>query len=396
MIKLTDRVKNLNPSSTLQVLESALSLKRQGKNLIDFGAGEPEFDTPENIKQAAIKALKEGFTKYTPASGIIELKEAICYKLKRENNITYSPDEIIVSCGAKQSLFNLALSCFDHGDEVIIPSPYWVSYPELVKIAGAKPVIVDTSIYEDFQLTPQLLKRKITDKTKALILNYPNNPTGTILHAQNLKEILNMAAEREIMVISDECYEKMDFEGMFRSPASFNELKDSVITVNSLSKTYSMTGWRIGYAAGNKKIIDAMAKIQGQSTSNPNSIAQKAAVEALTGDQSYVNRMREEYKRRRDYVISVLNSINGIRCAKPRGTFYAFPDVSEFFGKRFKGEKVRNSSELADFILNKIHIAVVPGAAFGSDHNIRLSFSCAFKDIKIGLERIKNFFETLE
>lgn len=397
-MRLAKRVSRIKPSATLEIAAKAAAMKSEGIDIIGFGAGEPDFDTPENVKKAAIEALKKGYTKYTPVSGINGLKDAIIAKLQRENGLTYNRDEIIVSCGAKHSLYNIAQAMFEEGMEVIIPSPYWVSYPELIHLAGATPVIVNTSEEEDFLLTSEKFERAITKRTKALILNYPSNPTGATYDLERLEEIARIAVKHNIYIISDEVYEKLIYTDLRHiSIASLGEeIKELTILVNGLSKTYSMTGWRLGYTAGQKTLITAMNNIQSQSTSNPTSFAQYGGIEALNGNQDDVFKMVEEFKKRRDYIVRRLNMMRGISCFNPSGTFYVFPKISYYYGKNFKGHTIRNSMEMTEYLLKEGHVAVVPGTAFGADNYLRLSFATSMKNIEGGLNRIEDALDRLK
>lgn len=397
-MKLAERVSRIKPSATLEIAAKAAAMKSEGIDIIGFGAGEPDFDTPENVKKAAIEALKKGYTKYTPVSGINSLKDAIIAKLQRENGLTYNRDEIIVSCGAKHSLYNIAQAMFEEGMEVIIPSPYWVSYPELIHLAGATPVIVNTSEEEDFLLTSEKFERAITKRTKALILNYPSNPTGATYDLERLEEIARIAVKHNIYIISDEVYEKLIYTDLRHiSIASLGEeIKELTILVNGLSKTYSMTGWRLGYTAGQKTLITAMNNIQSQSTSNPTSFAQYGGIEALNGNQDDVFKMVEEFKKRRDYIVRRLNMMREISCFNPSGTFYVFPKISYYYGKNFKGHTIRNSIEMTEYLLKEGHVAVVPGAAFGADNYLRLSFATSMKNIEGGLNGIEDALDKLK
>lgn len=394
---LSERARRIQPSPTLAIDSMAKAMKAEGKDVINFGVGEPDFDTPDNIKEAAIRAIKEGFTRYTPASGINELKEAIIEKLERDNNLLYSKDEIIVSCGAKHSLYNIAQALFNKGDEVIIPVPYWVSYPEQVALNGAKSVFVKTHERDSFILKPEALRQCITKKTKALILNSPSNPTGTVYTKKDLEAIAELCLRHNIFIISDEIYEKLIYDGNKHiSIASLGEeVKKRVIVVNGVSKAYAMTGWRIGYAAGPREIIKAMAAIQSQSTSNPTSIAQKAAVEALRGPQDSIKRMVEEFDRRRRFIVNELRSIPGISCIMPAGAFYVFAKIDSLFGKICSGYVIENSSALSMYLLKEVFVATVPGSVFGDDRYIRLSYATSMENIKTGLKRIREAIERL-
>jgi len=394
---LSNRAKSLKPSPTLAINAKAKSMQAQGIQVISFGAGEPDFDTPENIKQAAKKALDEGFTKYTPVGGIDELKDAIIKKFQRDSGLSYKRSEIIVSCGGKHSFYNLAQAIFDQGDEVIIPAPYWVSYPPMVALAGGTPVIVETKEKNEFKITPEDLKKAITSKTKALIVNSPSNPTGSAYTKKELEKIAEIAISKNFFVISDEIYEKIVYDGFqFISIASLSdEMKKKTVIVHGVAKTYAMTGWRIGYTAGSEEIISAMNNIQSQSTSNPTSIAQKASVEALAGPQDEVGKMVSAFVQRRDYIVDRLNKMPGVSCYKPAGAFYVFPNFSSYYGKSYQDKKIENSTHLADFFLDVARVAVVPGVEFGADPFERLSYATSMEDIKEGLRRIEEALKKL-
>lgn len=394
---LSERAKKIKPSPTLAMDAKAKAMKAQGIDVINFGVGEPDFDTPEHIKEAAAKALRDGFTKYTPVGGIDELKEAIVQKFKNDNNLEYSKDEIIVSCGAKHSLYNIAQAIYGPGDEVIIPSPYWVSYPDQVLLNDATPVFVKTYEEDGFMLRPDVLESKITKNTKAIILNSPSNPTGLTYDRKTLIVIADIAIRHGIHIISDEIYEKLTYDGIEHvSMASLGEdIKKLTIVVNGLSKSHAMTGWRIGYAAGPKDIIKTMTNIQSQSTSNPTSIAQKAAVAALTGPQDFISVMHAEFDRRRKFLVDGLNAIDGVKCIKPTGAFYAFPNVSALYGRTVGGQRINNSLDIAIYLLEDAKIALVHGDAFGDDNYIRISYAISMENIKKGLERIREALSRL-
>ena len=394
---LSNRAKSLKPSPTLAINAKAKSMQAQGIHVISFGAGEPDFDTPENIKEAAKKALDEGFTKYTPVGGIDDLKDAIIKKFQRDSGLSYRRSEIIVSCGGKHSFYNLAQAIFDQGDEVIIPAPYWVSYPPMVALAGGTPVIVETKEKDEFRITSENLKKATTSKTKALIVNSPSNPTGNAYTKAELEKIAEIAISRNFFVISDEIYEKIVYDGFqFASIASLSdEMKKKTIIVHGVAKTYAMTGWRIGYTAGPEEIISAMNNIQSQSTSNPTSIAQKASVEALAGPQDEVGKMVSAFAQRRNYIVDRLNKISGVSCYKPAGAFYVFPNFSSYYGKSYQGKKIENSTHLADFFLDIARVAVVPGVEFGADPFERLSYATSMEDIREGLNRIEEALKKL-
>jgi aspartate aminotransferase len=394
---LSNRAKSLRPSPTLAINAKAKSMQAQGIHVISFGVGEPDFDTPKNIKRAAVKAIEEGFTKYTPVGGIDELKDAIIQKFKRDNHLTYKRSEILVSCGGKHSFYNLAQAIFDQGDEVIIPAPYWVSYPPMVVLAGASAVIIEMKEEDDFKITPENLKKAVTQKTKALILNSPSNPTGSAYTKKELEKISEIAISNNFFIISDEIYEKIVYDGFeLISIASLDEeVKQRTIIVHGVAKTYAMTGWRIGYTAGPEEIIAAMSNIQGQSTSNPTSISQKASVEALIGSQEEVGKMVSAFAQRRNYIVNRLNEIQGVSCFKPVGAFYTFPNFSSYYGKSYQGQRITNSTNLADFFLDVARVAVVPGIEFGADPFERLSFATSMEDIREGLDRIEEALNKL-
>ncbi|HEY3346095.1 MAG TPA: pyridoxal phosphate-dependent aminotransferase [Nitrospirota bacterium] len=389
-MSLAKRVQSIKPSPTLAVDAKAKAMKAQGIDVIGFGAGEPDYDTPQNIKDAAIKAIQGGFTKYTPVGGTDELKDAIINKLKTDNGLEYSRAEVIVSTGAKHTLYNIAQALFGPGDEIIIPAPYWVSYPDQALLNEATPVIVQTKEEDGFVLRPEAFEAAITPKTKALILNSPSNPTGLGYGKEALEAIAGIAVKHGIFVISDEIYEKLVFEGFKHvSIASLSpEIKALTLTVNGLSKSHAMTGWRMGYAAGPKEIISAMTNIQSQSTSNTCSITQKAAVEALNGPQDAVETMRLEFDKRRKYIVGRLNAIPGVVCPTPKGAFYAFPRVSSYFGKSFEDKAINGSSDLAAYLLDNAKVAVVAGEAFGAEGYIRLSYATSMANIEKGIDRI--------
>ncbi|MFQ5456296.1 MAG: pyridoxal phosphate-dependent aminotransferase [Nitrospirota bacterium] len=386
-MRLTDRVSNIKPSPTLAIAARAKAMKDKGIDVIALGAGEPDFDTPDEVKEAAIDAIRDGFTKYTTSSGIEELRTAIANKLRDENGLSYDKEEIIVSCGAKHSLYNIAQVLFEDGDEVIIPAPYWVSYPAQIILNDAAPVIVNTEERDRFCLSKELLEAHITEKTKAVIINTPSNPTGSSYNKRDLEDIGEVILRHGIYVISDEIYEKIIYDGFKHiSIASLSpELKEKTIVVNGLSKSHSMTGWRIGYAAGHRDIIKAMGVVQSQSTSNPTSIAQKAAVAALTSSNGFVREMVTEFDKRRRYIVERLNRINGISCMMPTGAFYAFPNISGLFDNK----QIRGSTEFADYLLEEAKVAVVAGSAFGADNYIRLSYAASMENIKEAMDRIE-------
>jgi aspartate aminotransferase len=381
---------NLKPSATLAITSKVKHLRSNGIDVIGFSAGEPDFDTPDYIKLAAIESIKSGFTKYTPTSGIIELKEAICEKLQRENGLIYEPQQIIASCGAKQAIYNCILALCNEDDEVLIPSPYWLSYPEQVILARAKPVFINTTDENNFKINKNDLETHITDKTKLFILNSPSNPTGITYTKDELYEICDFAVKAGLYIISDEIYEKILYDGTKHvSPASFGkEFMDKVITINGFSKTFSMTGWRIGYAAGPVDMIKAATMIQDHTTSGPNSFTQKAAVAALKAE-SPTAEMVSAFDKRRQYIVKRLNNINGIRCMLPKGAFYVFPNVSDLFGRNIAGQNATDSIELVALILDKAKVAFIPGECFGSKSHVRISYATSMENIKEGMDRLE-------
>lgn len=388
---LSQRARAIKPSPTLAIDAKAKALKAQGVDVIGFGVGEPDFDTPGNIKEAGIKAIENGFTKYCPVGGTDDLKDAIIEKLKKDNGLSYERGEVIVSCGAKHSLYNIAMTVLEKGDEVIIPAPYWVSYPDIVALADATPVTVNTSEKNGFKMTSDEFRRAITPKTKAVVINSPSNPTGSSYSRKELEGIAEIAVEKKILIISDDIYEKLVYDGFeFTSIASLGkEVKDLTIVVNGVSKAYAMTGWRIGYAAGSKEIITAMTNIQSQSTSNPTSISMKASTEALTGPQDAVTLMVREFDKRRVYMVERLNKVKGITCLRPNGAFYAFPNIAGLLGKSFNGKILNSSSDLATCLLDEVKVALVPGSAFGAEGYLRLSYATSMENIKKGIDRIE-------
>ena len=390
-MKLAQRIGRIKPSPTLAITAKANALRAEGRDIIGFGAGEPDFDTPENIKGAAVKAIQDGFTKYTPVGGTDELKDAIIAKMSRDHGLPYNRSQVVVSCGAKHSLYNLIQILCEEGDEVIVPAPYWVSYVDIVLLAGATPVIIDTPEEGGFKLTPELLKKAVTDRTKAIIINSPSNPTGSAYHRSELEALAAVIEPTAMTVISDDIYEKILYDGFeFFSIASVSEaMKKRTVVVNGVSKAYAMTGWRIGYAAGPEEIIAAITKLQSQNTSNPTSIAQKASVEALNGDQSAVAMMVKAFRERRDVIVVALNAIPAISCRLPQVAFYVFPNVSSLYGRSYQGKKIANSSDLAAYLLDEADVAVVPGADFGNDNYIRLSYATSLKLIEEGIKRIE-------
>lgn len=395
---VSKKVGEIAPSLTLEITAKAKKLKAEGISIIGFGAGEPDFNTPEYITNAAKHALDIGFTKYTPAAGMPELKEAICKKFLKDNGLSYEPSQIVVSTGAKSSLFHAICAMTDEGDEVILPSPYWLTYPELVKLAGGKTVFIKTTANGGYKMTAEELSAAVTDKTKLLILNSPNNPTGAVYSEKELSAIAKVCEEKGLYVISDEIYEKLVYGGEKHvSIAALSPyMKEHTVVVNGMSKSYSMTGWRIGYLAAPKDIAKAVSSMQSHTTSNACSIAQYASVAALESEESdkFIEKMQETFDERRKYMVKTLQSTEGIILPEPKGAFYVFADVSAFYGKSFQGEKVTGSLSFAELALKK-GVAVVPGIAFGDDDCIRLSYAISIEDIKEGLKRLKDFIAEL-
>jgi aspartate aminotransferase len=389
-MSVSQRARNIVPSATLTIAATARRMRAQGIDVIGFGSGEPDFDTPDHIKEAAIQAIQEGFTKYTATGGIDELKDAVVTRLKRDNGLVYSRDQILISCGGKHSLFNVFQALLESGDEVIIPAPYWVSFPEQVKLCDAKPVFAHTHEHEGFRLHRGLVEPLLNSRTKILVLNSPCNPTGAALTPSELQGLADLATEWGFWILSDETYDSLAYDGY--QHVSIASLGDRVyaqtILVNSLSKAYAMTGWRVGYTAGPKDIIKAMDALQSQETSNPTSIAQRAAVVALTGGQEATHRMREEFDRRRRVIVERLNAMPGISCLSPQGAFYVFPNVSGMYGKHYAGTIIRNSTDFTTYLLETARIAVVPGVEFGSDAHIRFSYATSMSNIEKGMDRM--------
>ena len=396
---ISDSLKRIKPSPTIAVTQKAKELKAAGKDVIGLGAGEPDFDTPDNIKKAAIDAIKAGDTKYTAVDGTKDLKEAIVKKFKRENNLNYTTDQVTVGAGGKHVIYNLMMATLNKGDEVIIPAPYWVSYPDIVLLAGANPIVIECSEEQGFKLSAKDLEAKITNNTKWLILNSPPNPTGacyTELEIKNLSQVLKR--NPHVNILSDDIYEHITYGGFkFFTIAQIPELKNRVVTMNGVSKSYAMTGWRIGYAAGPKEIIKAMAKIQSQSTTNPSSISQAAAVEALNGNQDFIPIRAKAFEERRDFVVNSLNSIDGINCLKPDGAFYVFPSCKDLIGKKdINGKKIENDTDFVQSLLENNGIAVVQGSAFGLEGYFRISYATSMENLEKALKKISNFCESLK
>ena len=391
---VSNNLKRIKPSPTIAVTSKAREMRAAGKDVIGLGAGEPDFDTPDNIKDAAIEAIKRGETKYTAVDGTPKLKKAIQGKFTRENNLSYELDQISVGTGGKQVLYNVFMATLNPGDEVIIPAPYWVSYPDMVLLAGGKPKIVKCSEKNEFKITPDELKKAIGKKTKWLIINSPSNPTGSCYTRNEIEELSKILIKnKNVYILSDDIYEHITYDDFkFFTIAQIKALKDRTLTMNGVSKSYSMTGWRIGYGAGPKDIIKAVAKIQSQSTTNPSSISQAAAVEALNGTQDFIKTRSDSFKERRDYVVDTLNSINGLSCLKPSGAFYVFPNCKKLLGKK---TKLKTDKEFVEKLLDKAEVAVVQGSAFGLDGYFRISYATSMDNLKKALDRIKFFCESL-
>jgi len=391
---ISDSLKRIKPSPTIAVTQKARELRAAGKDVIALGAGEPDFDTPGNIKKAAIKAIKRGDTKYTAVDGTLELKKAIIKKFKRENKLNYSLDQITVGAGGKQVLYNAFMATLNKGDEVIVPAPFWVSYPDMVLLAGGKPKIVKCTEQDGFKLTPKKLKKAISKKTKWIILNSPSNPTGAGYSKKEINDLAQiLIRNKKIFILSDDIYEHVRYDNFsFFTIAQISKLKDRTLTMNGVSKSYAMTGWRIGYAAGPKEIIKAIRKIQSQSTSNPSSISQAAAVEALNGKQGFIKTRAKEFKDRRNFVVKSLNNIKGISCLTPNGAFYVFPSCKGLLNQK---TKLKTDTNFVQRLLEKENVAVVQGSAFGLDGYFRISYATSMKNLKKAMSRIKSFCETL-
>lgn len=391
-MELSKKYSSISASPTLAIDSKFKAMKAEGIDVVGFGAGEPDFDTPDHIKEAAIEAINNGVTKYTPASGTLALKEAICRKFKNENGLDYAPNQIIVSNGAKHSLVNIFGAILNPGDEVLIPAPYWVSYPEMVRLGDGVPKFIETTEENDFKFTPDQLLAAITPKTKALVMNTPSNPTGMVYTAKELEAIAKVCVEKDIFVISDEIYEHLIYEGERVSIASFGEeIKKRTIIVNGLSKTYAMTGWRIGYTASSPEIAKIMGNVQSHATSNPNSIAQYAAVVALDKGLDFVDDMKKEYVKRRDYMVERINSLPGVSCRKPSGAFYVMMNIKDILGKELCGVMINSSDDFAAALLEKAKVALVPGEGFMAPGYLRWSYATSIENIKKGLDRLEKF-----
>jgi len=394
-MECSERLKNIKPSATLAISSKAKQMKKEGIDIINFGAGEPDFGTPENIAAAGCNAIKEGFTRYTDASGIPELKLAICEKMKADSNVDAGPENVIVSCGAKHSLFNIFMAYLNPGDEVLLPSPYWLTYPAQIALAGGKTVFLPTNANNGF--APENIEAFITEKTRAIIVNSPGNPTGGVWPREVLEKVAKLAIEKNLLIISDECYEKLVYGEKHISIASLGkEVFEHTVVVNAVSKTYAMTGWRIGYSVGHPALIKTMSVFQSQVTSNPTSISQKAALEALKGSQEEVMGRVKAFDERRKEMFKTLNDIPGVKCIEPKGAFYCFPNVKKLFGKKFGKYSISGSVDLCQYLLAEAKVAIVPGVAFGADDYTRLSYACSLEEIKEGLLRISNAVSKLK
>ena len=395
-MQLSSRLNRFNEPETLKMAKLGRELRSQGIDVIDLSLGEPDFDTPEHIKESAKKAIDENWSHYTPVAGYADLREAVCKKLKRDNNLDYKPENIIVSTGAKQSLANVIMAIIDTDDEVIIPTPFWVTYSELVRLAEGKPVFIQSTIESDYKISPEQLQAAITPRTKLFLFSSPCNPSGAVYSKKELEGLAEVFRKHpEVLIISDEIYEYINYSGKHESIAQFDDLKDRVIIVNGLSKGFAMTGWRLGYIAAHPTIVKGCEKLQGQFTSGTNSIAQRAAIDALVGDLAPSVRMAEEFTGRRKKMLELLAGIPGIKCSEPDGAFYVFPVVKEYFGKKNGSEVLKNADDLCMYLLNTAHVYTVSGSAFGEPTCIRLSFANSMKNIETGLARIKEALSKL-
>jgi aspartate aminotransferase len=395
-MNLANRLKTIKPSPTLALNAKAKALVAQGVDVVSLAAGEPDFDTPEFIKQAAVEALRQGFTKYTPTSGIQELREAICAKLERDNKLTYAPDQVLVTVGAKHAIYNFFQALLNEGDEVIILAPYWVSYPEMVQLAGGRPVIVETREEDGFAPDPDAIRRALSPRTKAVVLNSPSNPSGAVFSLAALEGIAQAVRGHDCLVVSDDIYEKLLYQGQFLHIGNVApDLVPRLVVINGMSKAFSMTGWRMGYAAGPKWLLSGMQMIQDQSTSNAPSFTQKAALAALKGPQDFFVPMVEEYRGRRDMVVDALNSMEGVRCRSPEGAFYVLPNVRGLLGRSYKGTPLTGSVQISDILLDDFRVAAMPGAPFGAEGYIRMSFATSREQLRKGLERFREFVGSL-
>ena len=397
-MKIAKKIASMKPSPTIGISSLAQEMKSKGIDVINFSAGQPDFHTPENVKEAGIQAIRNNYTKYTPAPGIPELREAVCRKFKRENNLDYTPEQVIVSAGGKQSIYLSLQVLLEEGDEAIIISPYWVSYPPQVELTGAKPVIIDTSIEDDFKTSASEIEKHITDKTQILILNSPSNPTGVLFTRKEIEEIAELCVSKNIFVVSDEIYDRLTYDNEEAvSIASINDkIKDITLTVNGASKSFAMTGWRVGYAAGPIEVVKGMTKLQSQLDTHCVSISQYATIEALDNGAETTKKMAESFNERRKFVIERLNNLEGIKTNVPKGAFYIFPEVSSHYGKKFNGIVINDSVSFCKFMLEEMKIALVPGSAFGDDKCIRLSYAASMQNLEDGLDRLEEGLEKLE
>ena len=393
-LQISEKAKGISPSPTLAIDSKFKQMKQQGIPVVGFGAGEPDFDTPENVKEAGIRGIQNNFTRYTPASGTLDLKKAICDKVKKDTGIEYTPANVIVCNGGKHALTNAFMAILNPGDEVIIPAPFWVSYPEMVKMADGVPVYIHTTEENHFKFTMEQLEAAFTDKTRALVLNTPSNPTGMIYNREELEKIADFAVKNDIYIIFDEIYEKLVYEGEHVNILTLGEdVRKHTILINGMAKSYAMTGWRIGYAVAETPVITAMSNLQSHGTSNPNSIAQYASVEALNGDQSIIDTMKAEYRARRDYMVERINSIDGLSCQCPNGAFYIFMNVKAVLGKEHYGKQINTANELCADILERALVAMVPSEGFGIDGYVRLSYATSMEVITTGLDRIEAYLQ---
>jgi len=396
-MKFSKRIQAVQPSVTLATEATARELRAKGEDILSFGAGEPDFNTPETVKSAGIEAIRQNDTRYTPIGGTDRLKDAIIQKLERDNHVVYARNEILVSCGAKHSFYNLAQVLWEEGDEVLIPAPYWVSYPEIVKLAGATPVFLPSTEGSDFKISPRQIHEAVSPKSRAIVINSPSNPTGSAYTRGELEGLVEAALEHNLLIVSDEIYEKIVFNGFepVSVPSLSAEARKNTVLINGVSKSYAMTGWRIGYLAASPEIVAQANKLQGQSTSNPTSVSQAASVEALIGPQDEVVRMNSEFQHRRDVLVEELRKIPGLSCYRPAGSFYSFPNFSAYYGKRWQGKTIAGSLDMADFLLREGKVALVPGIAFGADESLRMSFATSLENIQRGIARIAATLEKL-
>ena len=395
---ISKRIKEMIPSVTLAQSEKIAFLKKQGIHVIGFNIGEPDFNTPENIIKKAEEAFNLGYTKYTPASGSMELREEICKKFKKDYNLDYTVKDVIVSSGAKQSLTNVLMAIVDPGEEVIVPTPCWISYIEMIKLTGGIPVLVEMDEESGFDLNVEKIAEYITEKTKAVLINSPNNPTGAVYKKEDIEKLGNLAVKNDFYIISDEIYEKLVYDGEENccTAAISPEIKEKTITINGVSKSYAMTGWRIGFAVGPTEVIKAMSDYQGHTTTSPNSPAQYASIEALSNSEEFVQAMRKEFDKRRNYIVERLNAMEGINCFKPKGAFYVMPNIKYFYGKKYKDFTINNPMDMCDYLLEESKIAVVTGAAFLAPDNLRISYSNSMENIKEGMDRMEEALKKLK